>query len=143
MALVQFNSDSAVHQELFSAFKKALVAPTNEKDELLAQHIDYVDNLDIVLRDLAIEDLGAEPEISDIENYWAVAITNDSVTNFGIICGFEYDAFDDDENPECEFIKCEGAILIEDDAQIVFDIDPTSIDYSNDREFNKYSQKVL
>jgi hypothetical protein len=141
MTMVAFNSDNEIHKQLFSAFKKALVSPTNEKDDLLAQHTDYVDNLDIILRDIAVEDLGADPEISDMEGYWAAAITNDTADNFGIICGFEFIGFDDE--PEHEYLKCEGGILVEDDAQIVFDIDPTSIDYSSEKEFNKHSQKAV
>lgn len=140
--LVSFDANNELHQELFSKFKKALVSPTNDKDDLLARHIDYVDNLDIVLRDIAIEDLGADPEISDIEGCWSTAIKDDSATKFSLICGFEFGGWDDME-PECEFLKCEGVILIEDDAQIIFDIDPTSIDYSSEREYRNFSNKKV
>lgn len=138
--LVTFDADNQLHQTLFADFKRTLVSQLETKNELLAQYNDYVDNLDIILRDVAVEDLNCEPEIEDMEGYWTVAIADTSPTEFKIICGFEYVNYENDE-PEFEFLKCTGSILVEDDETIVLDIDGTSIDYSTEQEYKKFSNK--
>jgi hypothetical protein len=139
MALIPFDSENETHSKIFTEFKTTLVDDcTCSKDDLLAQSFSYIDTLEMMMRDLAVEELDCHPDIADsaMDSYWSAAITNADPTNFGIICTFEYIDYDSDD-PICKYIKCEGEILIEDDTSVVLDIDPTSLDYSNSKEYNK------
>jgi len=138
MALVEFDPGDKLHHNLFESFKSDLLSDINSKDHLYGQCHDYIDELNIISRDLAVNELGLDPDILETDGCWIAAIFNKEPKSFGAIIGIEYIGFEgfDAEKDEIEFIKLEGEILIEDDKLIIWDIDTCSLDYSSQKEFH-------
>lgn len=136
MAIVTFDESDKLHQDLFDSFRKDLLSDIYNKDHLYCQYTTYIDEINIVLRDLAVNELGCDIELNDFDSYWAASIFNKNPCNFGIIVGIEY--IDDyTDNTDAEYIKAEGEILIEDDKLIIWNINPATLDYSSRKEFEK------
>jgi hypothetical protein len=140
MSLVEFNSDNKLHRDLFENFKSDLISDIYNKDHLYCQCHDYIDELNIISRDLAVNELGLDSDISEYDSWWAAAIHNKSPKEFGIIIGIEYVDIETDRD-SIEFIKASGSILVEDDKLIIWDIDACSLDYSSQKEFSVARQK--
>lgn len=139
MALIAFNSDNKLHHDLFESFKVDLISDINGKDHLYSQCNDYIDELNIISRDLAVNELGLDPDISEYDSYWVAAIYDKNPKTFGVILGIEYYNVDSDRD-DIEFIKAEGEMLIEDEKLIIWSIDISSLDYSSRKEFSKARQ---
>jgi hypothetical protein len=140
MSLVEFNSDNKLHHDLFENFKSDLISDIYSKDHLYGQCHDYIDELNIISRDLAVNELGLDSDMSEYDSWWAAAIYNKSPKEFGIIIGIEYIDIETDRD-NIEFIKANGSILVEDDKLIIWDIDACSLDYSSQKEFSLARQK--
>ena len=140
MALVVFNTNDKLHRDLFESFKTDLVSDINGKDHLYGQCHDYIDELNIITRDLAVNELGLDPDISEYDSWWVAAIYDKDPKSFGVIVGIEYYDMETDRD-DIVFIKAEGEMLIEDDKLIIWSIDTSSLDYSNRKEFGIARQK--
>lgn len=136
MALVAFDSDEKLHHDLFDSFKADLISDIYNKDHLYCQCNDYTDEMNIVLRDLAVNELGLDSDITEFDSYWVAAIEDKNPKQFAIIVGIEYVDIETDKD-EVEFLKVEGEILIEDERLILLSIDSSSLDYSTHKEFDK------
>ncbi len=144
MALIEFNSDNKLHHDLFETFKSDLISDAFEKDHLYAQCHEYIDELNIISRDLAVNELGLDPDISEYDSWWVAAIYDKSPKSFGVIIGIEYIDCEDfgTEKDKIEFIKASGEILVEDEKLIIWHIDISALDFSSLKEFNLARQNV-
>lgn len=136
MTTIIFDQDLKLHQDLFENFKNDLLSFIHNKDHLLAQYENHVDQINILLEEIAVEDLGYDDDILEADNYWQAAIYDKRPTSFGIIAGIEYIDYMTEE-PTIEYIKASGEIWIKDNKIIIWRIDTASIDYSNQSEFDR------
>lgn len=136
MALVAFDADDKLHQELFENFKSDLISDIPSKDHLYCQCNEYIDEMNIILRDIAVNELGLDTDIAEFDSYWVAAISNQNPKIFEIIVGIEYVDVDTDSD-QVEFIKVEGEMLIENEKLILLSIDPSTADYATHKEFDK------
>jgi hypothetical protein len=136
MALVAFDSDDKLHHDLFDNFKADLISDIYSKDHLYCQCNDYTDEMNIVLRELAVHELGLDSDIAEFDSYWVAAIADKNPKTFTIIVGIEYVDIETDKD-EVEFLTVEGEIMIEDEKLILFNADSTTLNYSSHQEFDK------
>lgn len=141
MAIVPFDSTVQLHHNLFSDFKKDLLLGSFSQHYLYAQYIDYIDEIDVVLRDIAVEELELDSELDDHNNAWKATIIDYDPTSFKIIIGLDFIDFET-ESIKTDFVKAEGQVFIEDDERIILNIDPYSLDYSSYKEFKKNNNNI-
>jgi len=138
MSLILFDANKPLHQDLFEDFKNDLKSDINSKDHLYGKYFDCIEELEFLLKQIAIDDLGCSIDIEDAdESYWSVSISDSNPTQFKLIIGFEYINYDT-EKFELEFIKLNGEILIEDEKLVILNIIPESLNYSSLEEYKKY-----
>lgn len=136
MTITPFNPDNKFHQAIFKEAQTGLRF-INDDTYICAQYADYTDYIDLILKDIAINQLHFDEEI-DFCNHIKTASYKFNPSEFGMIIGLSY-IDNETEKSKTSYMKAEGQILIENDQILILDIDETSIDYSSECEFNELS----
>lgn len=140
MALVAYDETDKLHTDLLDTFKRDLMSDIYSKDHLYCQYYDVIDEIHLVLCNMAVDELEADFALMDFDDlYWTASIYDNNPKSFGIIAGLEYINYETDE-PDMEYVKLYGQILVEDDKLILWDIEPSSLDFSSRKEFEKARQ---
>lgn len=135
--LIAFDPDNKLHQDLFNEFLKTI----NCYDSFYCKYDSCIEEASLVLRDLVVEQFDADSAVADEPTDSIAAVIKKDPNDCLLIIALDYmsaESFETDENPRTFFLKASGSILIENNKSVVWEIDISSLDFSNKKEFNRF-----
>lgn len=136
MATRLYNPNNKEHQKLFEKFKFQCSGLHSSHEMPAFQLDEECEDMDLLLISIATNELGfeeGEPDSSSI----SVRIVNNDPDELKVLIAYHFTEQVSGKKYS-DYFKLSGQVLVwdgEDGNEIVLDIDPASIDYSNEKEY--------